>query len=343
MSERLTPRELLKNIKQNGMKDAPIATILQTPLAQLMEQLIEEGDSAKDTLGWLFIHFWSDEPQQMSEADSALVDHQGQLHSREYFGTELTDEEYALAQHTYALANWARSMYFNEPFDLHLLMPDYEPPADLTDHQPTATLPSNKPNPYAAEFSYTNQALRQWVLHTPLRRLAALITYIVVNAEVDRASRWNQTIQDYYAEHCMMMAYDHGQVAEIEKFTSQAWDDMKVMTDHCNKARELGLTPEQQRVVDALWSWVPHDFDDNVVAAGREICQQAQQLMPDALTIRSEQGSRAYINKVRPEIVCIADKYDVYLDTDDGYSLSLGYLSYWLDEKYWDGRRPEDE
>ncbi len=324
MEEQITPRQLLENITKSLFENEPTDTLQQAPLDELMEQILALGNS-EYPLGWLFSQFWADSRELTPQQGTPMVDNHGQLWSREDMGNDLTDDEYALVVHIYELARWSHSIYYRLPFDLRLLLPDFEPTT------------------FEADFQYTNEALHQWAVQTPHRRLAALITHRLVSSEADKSTTWNQTIQDYYAEHSLNTTVNWSHVTDCEAFTKSAWEDMQVMGEHCAKARALGLTQEQQRVADALWSWVPHDFDDDVVLAAREICEQAQQLMPDALTIRSEQGSRAYIIKVHPEIVRIANAHDVYLDTDDGYSLTMGYLNYWLDDKYWGERRAQYE
>ncbi len=336
MKESITPRRLLGNIKKSLFDDTPIAQVVQTPLPELMEQMLDSGYS-KDSLGWLYEQFWEDETGQTPQPGTPLVDDHGRLWSREDFGQDLTDEEYDMVKHLYALADWARSLYHTRPFDLRIIMPEYESKQGESKTQ----LGDDAAKCYRADFVYPNEALYQWTQETPLQRLAALTTHILLSCEFEKDSAWDQPIQDYYAEHCEKPHWSDA--AECEDFTKRAWEAMQTIADHCAKGAALGLTHEQQNVVDALWSWVPHDFDADVVAAGREICQQADALMPDPLTIRSDQGSRAYINKVWPEIKRIAQEHDVYLDTDDGYSLTMGYLTHWLDNKYWYGRRPEDD
>jgi len=88
-----------------------------------------------------------------------------------------------------------------------------------------------------------------------------------------------------------------------------------------------------------VWGWVPHDFDEGLVAASREICQVAEKLLPAQTEIRHDTGARTYINKVIPEIQRICQQHDVYFDPEDSYGLPTLYLQSWLKNKYWDGRK----
>ena len=79
------------------------------------------------------------------------------------------------------------------------------------------------------------------------------------------------------------------------------------------------------------------------MATAREILDAANRLLPDELTLRNDTGARAYISNVFKEAQQIAEKYDVDLDINDGYSLTIGYMDTWLDRKYWGDRRKEEE
>ncbi len=329
----MTAPELLELIREQVLNGAPIGQILLTPQDELMEQVISCADGT-DALGWL---------TGQCECLEKLVG--GLSGNSETWYDGLSDEEKQLAERIFELGQWAKKLYYHNAFDLKLVMPDYEKQCDgdATEETADSQYADGDATEETDNFRYANTALRQWVQKTPLRRLAAQTTYIVLSEETTLATLWNQAIQDYYAENCWNRSVNWSDVTECDNFTKQAWESMQTVDEHCRKGREKGLNLEQQRVVDALWSWVPHDFDDDVVATAREICQQAQALLPPTEAPRTEEGLRVYINKVKTEIVRIAESNDVYVDSEDPYGLTMGYLRYWLDEKYWGERRPQDD
>jgi hypothetical protein len=89
----------------------------------------------------------------------------------------------------------------------------------------------------------------------------------------------------------------------------------------------------EQQVVDTLWGWVPHNYEDNYVACAREVSKAIVRLLPADTEIRSEEGYALYYNKVLGEVKKLAEKHDVDFDTS-GYNLSVGYLYEWLSNEY---------
>jgi hypothetical protein len=105
------------------------------------------------------------------------------------------------------------------------------------------------------------------------------------------------------------------------------------MKVHLQRGKELGLSLLEQRTLDTLWSWVPHDYPENYVACAREVSDAIVRLLPPEDEERSEEGYIAYYNQVIEEVKRLAEKYDVDFDTS-GYSLSAGYFYEWLSKEY---------
>ncbi len=322
MIEHIEASVVLFKIRQVCLQNATTAQILATPLPELMEQLLA-ANHYMDSVTWLFNKFWEDETRETPANGTPLTDPDGKLWPRREFD-ELSDSEYRLAERLYELAEWGSKLYYYQDFDLRLIIADYKPLGTDT------------------EFIYKNEPLRQWVKDTKLRRLAAVVTRKVYRNAIAKAISENQAIQDHLAETEHGAEPDWCDVEQCEEYTAKVWKALEEVDAHCDEACRLGLTTEEQHVADMLWGWVPHDFDEGLIAASREICQLAATILTKEPMIRSEIGEREYIKKVMPEIQRICNERDVYFDIDDSYSLSRGYLVWWLKDKYWEGRRTEE-
>ena len=237
-------------------------------------------------------------------------------------GDELTDEEYLVAEKTYHTAEFCSALYHHHPFDLSVLGED----------APTGS------------FENANKSLMEWIHTAPTRRVAALVCHIVLRAELEKAVRENQAVQDYYAENVYgARSYDWQQVRNCEEFIQRATKGMEIVAHHYEESRKWGLEGEAVQVNDMIYGWMPHVFEEEVVVTAREILDAANRLLPDELTLRNNAGARAYINQVFKEAQQIAEKHDVDLDIHDGYSLTIGYMETWLERKYWGDRLEEEE
>ena len=236
----------------------------------------------------------------------------GLLYARDILKDEWTEQTEQVAQ----------ALYNHESFDLSV----------LGENSPTG------------EFEYCNEALCEWIRTAKTRRVAAMVCRIVLDNEFNKVVGENQALQDYYAENVHPNgSVNWQQVDACEAFIQRALKGMDEVARHYVEARKWGLEGESLHVVDMVWGWAPHVFEEDTVATGREILEVANQYQPDALTIRSDAGARAYIDKVMQQVQQIAEKHDVDIDITDVYSLTTGYLRDWLMAKYWGNQRKEDE
>ena len=321
MKREITARALLTLIREQSFANTTPSEVLTMSIVELAE-MATASSIYLDGLGWLIGQFWEDKERQVPLDNQPLLDDNGRLWSREDFGDDLTDEEYLVAEKIYHTAEFCSALYHHHPFDLSV----------LGENSPTG------------EFEYCNEALCDWIRTAKTRRVAALVCNIVMDAELNKAVRDNQAVQDYYAEHVYGTRSDNWQmVDDCEAFIERAMKGMGVVAHHYEEARKWGLEGEAVQVLDLLYGWVPHVFEEEAVATAREILEAANRLLPDELTLRNDSGARAYISNVFKEAQQIAEKYDVDLDINDGYSLTIGYMDTWLDRKYWGDRRKEEE
>jgi hypothetical protein len=321
MKREITARELLALIRKCSFANATPDQVLTMSIMELAERATASSIYT-DGLGWLIGQFWEDEERQLPRDNQPLLDDKGRLWSREEMGDELTDEEYLVAEKTYHTAEFCSALYHHHPFDLSV----------LGENAPTGS------------FENANKSLMEWIHTAPTRRVAALVCHIVLRAELEKAVRENQAVQDYYAENVYgARSYDWQQVSNCEEFIQRATKGMEIVAHHYEESRKWGLEGEAVQVNDMIYGWMPHVFEEEVVVTAREILDAANRLLPDELTLRNNAGARAYINQVFKEAQQIAEKHDVDLDIHDGYSLTIGYMETWLERKYWGDRLEEEE
>ena len=256
-----------------------------------------------DTLGWYIGQFVTTDGEPRK--DNPLYEEKG---------TPLTDWYLELVSLGYAL-------YTHHPFDLDLIAPD---------------LAHDKLNP---EFDFTidNAPLCRWLRETPYRFLAMLVARIMHDVEFDKVAGNNDAVQDYYAEHCPINDFFTNDLDKANGIIQLLLDGLNEIRSHRERGRQLGLDAEQMRVVDLLWSWVPHDYPQEYVKAAKEIIKAADKSLPGKTVIRSRKGFLEYRKQLTPKLVEIVEKYDLPVDLTDRYNLTMGYMNEWLYSKYLGG------
>jgi len=144
-------------------------------------------------------------------------------------------------------------------------------------------------------------------------------------------AEWNDlAVQDYLAGKCSTTSVNHN---DSVAFCTALREALGEMAAHLLKGRELGLSALEQRVVDTLWSWVPHDYWENYVACAREVAAAIERLLPAESAERTVEGFMTYRNAVLAEVKRLATAHDVEFETEK-YNLSLGYFCDWLAQEY---------
>ncbi len=230
----------------------------------------------------------------------------------------LYQEDSALARWYVELAELGLNLKTHIPIDLNQIEPG------LGSH----------PDDPEQDYTLDNGRLTDWLRSTPYRRVAALVARIMLEREYGRVVDHFDAVQDYYAEHCRTDFLDIQKTEQCEEFIKQVLDSIDTVSAHQQRGRELGLNDEEMRVVDALWGWMPHDYQQEYVAAAREICQAVEASLPAPTAIRSRKGFAVYKKPVLEQMEAIAKKNDLDVDLTDKYNITLGYLSEWLFKKY---------
>ena len=146
-------------------------------------------------------------------------------------------------------------------------------------------------------------------------------------------STWNNiAMQDYWAEKCELG--NHSWDKDYPKpYVKKVLATLRTTAEHLMHGQQLGLSDLEQRVVDTLWGWVPHNFQDNYVACAREVSKEIIRLLPPDSEEKTKEGYKAFYRQVMNEVKRLTAQYDVELDTSE-YDLTIGYFYELMSSEY---------
>lgn len=178
------------------------------------------------------------------------------------------------------------------------------------------------------QYSPDNLQLLSWLKDTAYRRVGARVARKLVCEAIYEAHFIDSALSDYYVDECDRNEPHWSDEAECNDYVNQVLRTVETVKTHLAKGRELGLNDDEIGVVDSLWSYVPHNYQANYVAAARDIVEADKRMFPQMQDIES------YRSELRAKILLIAEKHDVDLELDDPYSLPMGYLNDWINTKH---------
>ena len=325
MKKTTTPKELLDVIVRNLFKDTDLSRVPRMTADELPTFTLEQEERLLAmtanglSVAWLSDRFWTADKELILMFDPhPWMENEYMLKAREDM-PDLTDDEYALASWISKLAALSHALFVHTYFPLDLLEEGLE-----WKHA------SDEEN-----FSYSHGRLIDWICLTPYRRVAAMVCYLVLDTETNRAIQTNQAVQDFYAMECWYDRPDWQKVDECETFITKALDGMRQIDEHYEKGLEAGLNDDEIRVLDALYGFAPHEYFEEDFPRVRDICQAAEELLPDKPYVKSEKGEREYAVRMHKRIGEIYAKYDMHYDPSDVRDLTPGYLDSWIYDKYY--------
>lgn len=325
MKKTTTPKELLEVIVRNLFKDTDLSRVPRMTADELPTFTLEQEERLLAmtanglSVAWLSDRFWTADKELILMFDPhPWMENEYMLKAREDM-PDLTDDEYALASWISKLAALSHALFVHTYFPLDLLEEGLE-----WKHA------SDEEN-----FSYSHGRLIDWICLTPYRRVAAMVCYLVLDTETNRAIQTNQAVQDFYAMECWYDRPDWQKVDECETFITKALDGMRQIDEHYEKGLEAGLNDDEIRVLDALYGFAPHEYFEEDFPRVRDICQAAEELLPDKPYVKSEKGEREYAVRMHKRIGEIYAKYDMHYDSSDVRDLTPGYLDSWIYDKYY--------
>ncbi len=341
----MTAKQFLRHLKRNLFKDVDILALAAQDKPDDHHVMLEQIERLLDSEPSLYLITWFSDQFWMGERKLYLIDTPHPLlDDANIMGRqedlELSDDDYLQAQWLTRLALFCHQLYSHEPFDTDWLQPGLSLGAKCHKAAPSEGRLWQQDKDLlghvcADDFMYANKKLVQWIRTTPYRRLASLVTHTMLDKETDRAIATNQVVQDYYAYRSLSGEVSVKNVADCEN-SIQLWLDlMQEMYEHYEQGKKLGLSDEQIRVTDALWEFVPHNYDDDTVNCAREFCEKAEQLLPPKPYIKSENGARKYQRETLPVLQKIADRWNVSFNDHDIANLAASYTYNWLYDKYY--------
>ena len=325
MKKTITPKELLDVIVRNLFKDTDLSRVPHMTAEELTTFTLEQEERLLAmtanglSIAWLSDRFWTADKELilMFDPHPWLADEET-LKAHEDM-PDLTDDEYALASWITKLATLSHALFVHTYFPLDMLRKRL----------------AKKNLPIEESFYYINEPLIDWIRQTPYRRVAAMVCYLVLDTETNYAIQTNQAVQDFYAMECWYDRPDWQKIDECETFITKALDGMRQIEEHYEKGQDAGLNDDEIRVLDALYGFAPHEYFEEDFPRVRDICQAAEELLPDRPYVKSEKGEREYAVRMHKRIGEIYAKYDMHYNPSDVRDLTPGYLDSWIYDKYY--------
>lgn len=176
----------------------------------------------------------------------------------------LSMEELRLVKALERLSFVSAYLYNHQPFDLSLL----GVPVD-EDHR--------------FDFTVTNMALCYFVEHTPYRRVAVMLAYVMYWVQFDAIVANNLMLQDYLAFHKHDYGHDHALKEDhlaCDEYIEMVMVDLRRLRLHEVTARdEYGMDADDLIIYDELSITLEDEFDPVLVAVAKRLKTLTDQLL----------------------------------------------------------------
>lgn len=164
--------------------------------------------------------------------------------------------------------------------------------------------------------------------HKPYVYLPLYMVKVICKRALEWAMCHNPVIQDYFAQQLHKPSFKDD--TEREKYREECWEAMLNIHNHLLCGRENGLDDDGQFIIDALWGFVPHPYEDNYVTCAKEIKNAAQSLLHER---DYQENKKEYVKTVLEKSSEIAGEHDVDFDIHE-WNISYSYLAYWIEYYY---------
>ena len=326
---KITPKQLLEAITSQAFKDVDLSPVLSLSGDELRTFTLEQMERLRawpQCMGalWLSDQFWtSDRIITPRSSDHPWIAFESEMWDREQL-SDLTDDEYRIAEWIVQLALLSHDLYCHEPFDTDQLGDHLQGRREQTER-------------FADSFRYDNKPLVEWIRTTKYRRVAAMVCYTMMDQEINWAVENNLAVQDYYANESDRYGISWDMTEDCEAYISKCLNAMQKIVEHYQKGHAAGLNDEEITVIDMLYGFAPHEFFEEDFPEVRDICKAVNNHLPKAPYIKSEQGQQQYKKSVFDDLKTIFERYETPFDPSDPTDLTLGYMRTWLYDKYYNG------
>ena len=322
-----SPKQLYDAIALQLFKGVDLSLVLSLSGDELRKFSLEQMERLRawrDCYGalWLNDLFWTaDRILTPCQDNHPWIAGEYEMWDRDQL-SDLTDDEYRIAEWIVQLSILSHDLYSHEPFDVNQLGDGLQGRFAETEL-------------YKDSFRYDNKPLVYWIRTTPYRHIAAMVCYTIMDQEINWAVENNLAVQDYYANESDRFGLYWDKTEHCEDYISRCLNAMQQIEMHYEKGHSAGLSDEEIRVIDMLYGFAPHEFFEEDFPEVREICEAVNKHMPKAPFIKSEQGQQQYRNAVFGELKTIFETYGTPFDPSDLTDLTLGYMRTWLYDKYY--------
>ena len=122
-------------------------------------------------------------------------------------------------------------------------------------------------------------------------------------------------------------------------------EHVEEVNNHIAEGKQMGLTMDEIVMHDCTWGLMPNHYDPDLIAASKDILQEAEKSLPDRPYIWSEYGKRIYAPKMLEYAAKRLEKSGVDIGYyNNQYTTEQGYLLDFFSRLYWReaATRPED-
>lgn len=198
---------------------------------------------------------------------------------------------------------------------------------------------------YDAPFTFENEELTEWLLTTPLTDLAAYTARVVRRHEFNKVANYYDAAQDFYADNWREWGNYLDEELTAREFITALKGHVEEVNSHIAEGKQMGLTMDEIVMHDCTWGLMPNHYDPDMIAASKDILQEAEKSLPDRPYIWSEYGKRDYAPKMLEYAAKrLSDSgvdigyYNKQYTTEQGYLLDFFSRLYWREA----ASRPED-
>ncbi len=156
----------------------------------------------------------------------------------------------------------------------------------------------------------------------------------------ERATDWainhNAVIMDNLSGGTYYLEMEINKTEGSKKYVTQCMKVLDETEEHLRQGREHGLNIHSQCIIDSIWGFAPHPYDEDSVKCAKEIFKDAE-----AMTVTKETDKNDFVEKIIQSAKTHADANGIDFDLGlEGFSISLTYMQTWAGI-YYDVRNGE--
>lgn len=323
MNCNMNASNMLAKIKETVFKDLDISIVATMPENKLQVFTQQQIDRLLG-IGWsgegvdvLTDFFWTADREFVPiYEDHPWLNEDGLPYTSEYLESQgMTHEEAMQADWILTTAMVGHDICNHFPFDLELLQKGLGM-TNCTREK---------------DFTYDNKSLMQFIEKNKNTKLAAHLTYIVYNQEIDLVRGVNEPAQDLYANH-----WSNWECFRRDEIVESEWIDstMELICNvraHIEEGRSLGMDDECIAVHDVLHGSLPPCFEGNYVKAAKAI----QRKMTKKLRISFSKEVYDTQDKEYAEFCDLVKEIAEKNNITNLEKITYGYLADMLGYRWW--------